>query len=126
MKRWRRWLVGLGVAAALAVYARPAWEILVFVFDDPLSDHGTAAFLFTNERSEEVFIVALRLGEKVYLGEATSGTGSSVPSPRLRGQIPVTIMTTLAGLRQAEIRYKTGNAEDPDVLRFDVEILAQS
>jgi hypothetical protein len=65
LKIRKRWLVGLCLGAMLGVAARPVWDILVSVFEDPLWDHGTAAFSFIGERPDEIRIVALRLGDKV-------------------------------------------------------------
>jgi hypothetical protein len=118
-------LISLGVLAILAPLARPAWDILTFIFVDPYSDHGAVSFSFRNDRPEEVRIVALRLAEKVDLSENTSGRGYTVDRPSQRGTMSATQMSTLAGRQPAEIRYRIGDEEEVRVFRFEVDLLEQ-
>jgi hypothetical protein len=85
LKVQKRLLIGLCVAGLLAIAARPAWDILIFIFEDPLSDHGAAVFSFVAERPDEVRIVAFRLGENARLSEEASDRSYTIPSPSSRG-----------------------------------------
>jgi hypothetical protein len=122
----KRLLIGLCVAALLAIAARPAWDTLVFIFDDPLSDHGAAVFSFTGERPDEVRIVAFRLGGNVRLSEEVSGRSYTIPGPSDRGTMSGATMSAREGRQQAEIHYRVGQSAEAKVFQFDVELIAQS
>jgi hypothetical protein len=119
-------LIGLGAVAILAPLARPAWDILTFIFVDPYSDHGAVGFSFLNDRPEEVRIVALRLAENFRFTEDTSGGGYTVDRPSRQGTMSSAMMSALAGRQPAEIRYRIGDAEEVEVFRFDVDLVEQS
>jgi hypothetical protein len=125
LKFWRRWLIGLGAVAILAPLARPAWDILTFIFVDPYSDHGAVSFSFRNDRPEEVRIVALRLAESVRFTEDTSGGGYTVDRPSRQGTMSSAMMSALAGRQPAEIRYRIGDEGEVRVFRFEVDLLEQ-
>ncbi|MGK7870914.1 hypothetical protein [Falsiroseomonas sp. E2-1-a20] len=126
MKVQKRLLIGLCVAGILAMAARPAWDILVSIFEDSLSDHGAAVFSFFGERPDEVRIVAFRLGENVRLSEEASGRSYTIPSASDRGTMSGATMSAREGRQQAEIRYRVGQSAEAKVFQFDVEFIAQS
>ena len=130
LKRWRRSLVGPGVAAALAAYARPAWDILVFVFEKPLSDHGTVSFAFASDHPEEVRIVALRLEQKLHeSGEmperSNAVPGPAGPAPYAPGSLTRARFTVMAGRQRAELLYRNGDDDVIGGYAFDVDVIAQ-
>ena len=126
MKVQKRLLICFCVAAILAVAARPAWDTLVFIFEDPLSDHGAAVFSFIGEQPDEVRIVALRLGENVRLSEEVSGRSYTIPGPSDRGTMSGATMSAREGRQHAEIRYRVGHSAETNVFQFDVELIAQN
>jgi len=126
LKVQKRLLIGLCVAGLLAIAARPAWDILVFIFEDPLSDHGAAVFSFIGERPDEVRIVAFRLGENARLSEEASDRSYTIPSPSNRGTMSGATMSAREGRQQAEIRYRVGHGAETKVFQFDVDLIAQS
>lgn len=126
LKLHKRWLIGLCVAAILAAVVRPAWETLVFVFEDPLSNQGAAVVSVITDRPERVWIVAVSLGATVRLAQSTSGRGYSASGPSQRGTMSPIMVSAYAGRQRAEIRYRVGDSEDVELFHFEIELVAQS
>ncbi len=86
------------MAGVLAILARPTWEILVAVFEDPLADHGAAYISLVSDRPEDVWIMAYDLGryQRSLTGE-TDGRG-----------------------------YRIGREEETRIFRFAVDIVAHN
>ena len=116
--------MGLGIAAFFAAIARPSWDILVAIFEDPLEDHGAAYIALISDRPEDVWVVAYNVGRRRSLIEETQGWGYRIGTPLERGTIGGQVMSAPEGRRQAEISYRIGGEDEVRNFRFDVDIVA--
>ena len=125
MKHQKRWLAGLGIAAFLVILARPTWEILIALFDDPLANHGAAYISLVNDRPEDVWIMAYDLGGfRRNLTGYTDGRGYRIGAPSQPATMQGELMSALEGRRHAEISYRIGGEDEVRSFRFEVDIVA--
>lgn len=125
VKRRTRWVMGLGIAAFIAAIARPSWDILVSIFEDPLADHGTAYIALVNDRPEDVWIMAYELGRyRRSLAGYTDGRGYRIGEPSQAGTMRGELMSAPEGRRHAEINYRIGTEDEVRSFRFEVDIVA--
>jgi hypothetical protein len=116
--------MALAGLALLSVVARPLWDVLVFVVEEPFPDHGAAVVFFINESPQEVRLLSFQLGGRERLGEAPPSDGYAVAGPSGRGSQTIFLVSVLAGPNQAAIRYRVGAAEEE--FEFDVELVELS
>ncbi|MBY0337831.1 MAG: hypothetical protein K2X11_14535 [Acetobacteraceae bacterium] len=107
------------------LYARPFYDIMVFILVDDLAHKGAAVMQFRSDLEEEVRIVGSRLGDAVRLDPETSGEGPTIPSPTQRGRLVGAMLSAPAGRQPVEVRYRLGAGAEIHALRFDVDLVAQ-
>ncbi len=116
---------GLVALLAIAVMARPIWELLVELFAEPWPDRGAAVMLFSNERSDDLWLLSLRVEEREHVPEWPSDQRGWVV--RRPGQHPRpfefdgTMVSASAGRHTATIVYEVGRDRSRVSFAFEFE-----
>jgi hypothetical protein len=118
--------VGLAALAALCAVARPLWQGLVFVLEDPFPGHGAVVVSFISERPDEVRVLPISDGKPLEPRERSSGRSYTVTGPRGRGTKSAEIVSAPAGRHEVVLRYWVGAAAEPETFVFDIQLIAQS